>query len=396
MANILNGFLDNLVSGASNPKGTFGDYKHAARLYVDDAFRLAPKTKYLYHVVLSLSSEAQALVPNLVERHRNEINLLVKGVDLPSYSVNTVTKNMYNRKKNLQTTLEYEPININFHDDNFGITSTLMQYYYRYYYNDGNQGSKPGAYDARNTYKGDTSHKYRYGLDAGSSTPFFTKITIYQMSRHAYISYTLVNPIVTSFGHDTMDQSDSQGISENTMQVAYEAVFYDSGQTGEDSPPGFAKEHYDPTPSPLTIQGGGTQSLLGQGGILSGISNVANDIATGNVGLGTILNAANTFGNAKGLSAEGLREEGLNVFKSAIQQAAKDQAGNSSGYSFPKNTGSGGFFQKLEAFGGAVNTSASNYAQRIQGAVETGKANSKVSNSDLTNVDAAGRVRGGL
>lgn len=396
MANILNGFLDNLAGGLLNPKGAFGDYKHAARLYVDDAFRLSPKTKYLYHVVLSISDEAQKLVPNLVQRHRNEINLLVKGVDLPSYSVNTTTKNMYNRKKNVQTSLEYDPINITFHDDNFGITSTLMQYYYRYYYNDGNQGSRPGAYDSRNTYKGDTAHKYRYGLDAGSKTPFFNKITIYQMARHQYISYTLVNPIVTTFGHDSMDQTDAAGLSENTMQIAYEAVFYDSGATGEDSPPGFAKEHYDTTPSPLTIQGGGTQSLLGQGGILSGISSVANDIATGSVNLGTILNAANTFGNAKALSAEGLRQEGLSVFSAAIQQAAKDKGAGGSGYNFPKNTGKGGFFQKILATGGAVNAAAKNYAQKVEGAKAQAIASEKAANADLSDLDAAGKVRGGL
>ena len=35
MANKLNGFLDNLKSGALSPKGNLGDFAHAARLYVD-------------------------------------------------------------------------------------------------------------------------------------------------------------------------------------------------------------------------------------------------------------------------------------------------------------------------------------------------------------------------
>ena len=39
MANKLNGFLDNVVSGALSPKGNLGDFAHAARLYVDDAHR---------------------------------------------------------------------------------------------------------------------------------------------------------------------------------------------------------------------------------------------------------------------------------------------------------------------------------------------------------------------
>ena len=46
MANKLNGFLDNVVSGALSPKGNLGDFSHAARLYVDDAHRLSPKHKF--------------------------------------------------------------------------------------------------------------------------------------------------------------------------------------------------------------------------------------------------------------------------------------------------------------------------------------------------------------
>ena len=61
------------------------------------------------------------------QRLKLELNMLVKAVDLPKFSVQTVTKNMYNRKKNLQTTLEYDPVNITFHDDNLGLTTTLME-----------------------------------------------------------------------------------------------------------------------------------------------------------------------------------------------------------------------------------------------------------------------------
>ena len=72
MANILNGFLDNLVSGTLNPKGSMADFQHASRLYTDDAFRLAPKSKYLYHVVLEMSSAATKNLPQLDQRHKNE------------------------------------------------------------------------------------------------------------------------------------------------------------------------------------------------------------------------------------------------------------------------------------------------------------------------------------
>ena len=46
MANILTPFLDNLKSGVLEPKGNLGDFAHAARLYVDDSFRLAIKRNF--------------------------------------------------------------------------------------------------------------------------------------------------------------------------------------------------------------------------------------------------------------------------------------------------------------------------------------------------------------
>ena len=182
MANIFSGFLDNLVNGALSPKGDMADYTHAARLYTDDNFRLAPKQKFLYHVTLNLNENViNKILPGWVQRHSNEVNMLVKSVDMPKFNIQTETKNKYNRKKNLQTSLEYDPVNITFHDDNLGITTMLMEAYYRYYYADGGHYADgvSAPYSPRNTYKGAEDHKYRYGFDNDSVDPFFNKITIF-------------------------------------------------------------------------------------------------------------------------------------------------------------------------------------------------------------------------
>jgi len=53
------------------------DFQHASRLYRESDLRLAPKTKFLYHVVFNINSNA---LKNLgfKYRHQNEINMLVK------------------------------------------------------------------------------------------------------------------------------------------------------------------------------------------------------------------------------------------------------------------------------------------------------------------------------
>ena len=380
MANILNGFLNNVLQGATNPKGNLGDYQHAARLFTDDGMRLAPKTKFLYHVVFELSASAQKVIPQLDQRHKQEINMLVKSADLPKFSIQTATKNMYNRKKNLQTSIEYDPVNITFHDDNMGLTTTLMEAYYRYYYRDGNyrsEGISP-PYNPRNTYQGKELQNYRYGLDNDHTEPFFNKITIFQMARHEYLGYTLVNPLITGLTHDQMDSADNSTPSQNQISVAYEAVFYSRGPVGENSPKGFATAHYDKTPSPLTIGGGGTNSLFGGGGVIGGISDVLGDIAGGQFNLGTALTAFNTFKNAKSLSKEGLREEGFNILKRTVTNIGREGVSGLGNISIPKQSGNGGTASTTSTVGGTVNTTSALYQDKILQAAAKNSSNGPV------------------
>ena len=45
------------------------------------------------------------------------------------------------------------------------------------------------------------------------------------MSRHRYTCFTLVNPIISEWAHDTMENASSDAV-QNTMQVQYETVWY--------------------------------------------------------------------------------------------------------------------------------------------------------------------------
>ena len=349
MANILNGFLNNVLQGATNPGGNLKDYQHAARLFTDDAFRLAPKTKFLYHVVFELSASAQKVVPQLDQRHKNEINMLVKSADLPKFSVQTATKNMYNRKKNLQTSIEYDPVNITFHDDNMGLTTTLMEAYYRYYYRDGNYAAvqpagapETGAsIEAYNRGSQFNDKQFRYGFDNDSGLPFFDSITISQMARKSYTAFTLINPIISGWQHDTMDNSVSDTVS-NTMTLDYETVHYSRGTVGKGGPKGFSEEHYDKTPSPNSLMGGGASSLLGVGGVLAGGMSVLGDISNDGVTFGTVLTAANTLQNAGNLTQGGIGGELLGSAIDTIGKTTGIDVSGVAGVITPNGGGGGG------------------------------------------------------
>ena len=365
MANFLNGFLDNVVSGALNPKGSLGDYAHGSRLFVDDSHRLSPKVKFLYHVSFNINPDAAAVIPQLREKHMNELNMLVKTAQLPAYNIQTDVKHQYNRKKIVQKRIDYQPIQITLHDDNMGVTTAMWEAYYRYYYRDGNYAktTPDGSPDTGGTEidpynrSGMFGRKvYRYGFDNDSSSPFFNSITISQMARKKYTSFTLVNPIIASWQHDTMDNSASDVVA-NTMTIEYETVHYSRGAIGKGGPKGFAEEHYDKTPSPNSLSGGGASSLLGLGGVLAGGYGVLDDITGGTANFGTVLKAANVLQNAGGLNAAGVGQELLGSAIGDIGKKAGIDVSGVAGVAFPKG-GGGGNLATIASAAGVVGVGA--------------------------------------
>lgn len=238
----------------SDPNTVLRDWQHAADLFNVDQFRLAPKHDFLFHVAFGINTAA---VPNvaLVQKYGQEINMMVKSIDLPNYQVSTDMLNQYNRKKIVQYQYKPQEIQIKFHDDNMGLINQLWQAYYSYYYADPRSATVPGAY-ARNATQSSNYIPSNYGLDNGSTAPFFNYIKIYQMARHEYVLYQLVNPIITSFNHNRVSY-DSNKTREFDMKIMYEAVAYNVGAVDPNLDPaggveGFGQSHYDYGPSPLS------------------------------------------------------------------------------------------------------------------------------------------------
>ena len=234
------------------------DSQTAARLFVDDGFRLAPKHSFLFHVAFNINPAA-VKTQELIDRHRNEIGMLVKSVDLPSFEIQSDDLNQYNRHKVAQYRHKFNAININFHDDNMGLINQMWQNYYAYYYTDSTAAQDKANYQ-RNATRNYSTIRSTYGLDNNSTFPFFNYISIYQMARHEYVGYKLINPIITKWNHNKLDYSVGNKTHENSMTISFESVAYSNGSVTQGDPEGFAQEHYDQTPSPLTNPGGLTSA----------------------------------------------------------------------------------------------------------------------------------------
>jgi hypothetical protein len=332
------GFFENLLQGAA---GTFfgsdflRDYTHASKTFRPNAYQNAPKFKFLFHVYFQLNPTG------LPEAN---YGLLVKTVKLPSFTFDVATLNQYNRKRLIQSKIKYDPVNITFHDDNGNTIRRLWKGYYNYYYADGTRpqvvfagarganpqsqlngggGSSPATdatYNNRTQYQPSITGNESWGYQGGTSDPtgqkipFFKNITVFGFNQHNFVAYTLINPIITSFSHDTYDYNQGSGIMEHQMTLDYETVVYNEGAIDGKSPgnivTGFGDPaNYDRTLSPIA-RPGSNASILGQGGLVDGVGGAIDALSNGNI-LGAVQAAGTTYNTFKNKNL-------LNIAKSEV------------------------------------------------------------------------------
>ena len=320
----INNFLKGFQDGLPGMK----DYRHASRLFIDDNYKLMPKQKFLFHVVFS--TDETLFFNGFNQNERYELNMLVKACDLPKYNMSVEEKVQYNKKMYAATRIAYEPVNITFHDDHADTVNAFWKKYYEYHIADSVSlnsdlaisTTKDDAYDGI-----DKKKITKFGMDtpAVRKKPYLKNIEIFVLHKQRFTSMTLVNPVIGSFSHDNLDAADGAGVLQNTMQILYETVIYKSGLINKNNVPGFATIHYDKEPSPLTVLGGGTNSIFGPGGVVDGIGSVIRNVQSGNI-LGAILSASNTYNNAKKIKKGAVKEELKGIAKEGVLEIGK-QAG---------------------------------------------------------------------
>ena len=321
--------INNFLKGFTNGLPGMKDYRHASRLFLDDNYKLAPKNKFLFHVVFDIDDEVAIKNNVLSHNEKFELNMLVKSCDLPKFNMNVEERVQYNKKIYPGTRVTYDAVNIAFHDDHADTVNAFWKKYFEYHIADPvtianrQMATKDDYYDTNRVIT-------RWGKDTPveKRKPFLRGIEIFVLHKKRFTSFTLVNPVIGTFNHDTLDVADGGGVLQNTMSIFYETVFYSAGviQKGN-QPRGFATIHYDHEPSPLSVMGRGTTSIFGPGGIVDGVGSVIRDVSTGNFNLGTVLTGINTYNNAKKIKAkEAVKEELKGIVKDGVLQMGK-QAG---------------------------------------------------------------------
>jgi hypothetical protein len=325
------------------------DYRHASKIFRSGGYENAPRFKFLFHVYFNLNTSQIPRLRNIFSSpDQSTIGLLVKTVDLPKYKVSVDTMNQYNRKRLVQSKIEYQPVTVKLHDDGGDLIRTMWYNYFAYYYKDPSQPYRGQAttngtlgvsgnqtngfdYNSRDIYAPDRlandwgyiGESYSDGTTNGKP-PFFKDISIYGFNQHKFVEYVLINPMITDWSHDNYDYDSGDGVMENTMTINFETVKYYTGAIGGVRPDtnvqGFGDpNYYDQETSPLS-RPGGTRSVIGRGGILDTGVGIIQDVQAGSVAgvVGAVQKAGRIYETTK-TSKPSIKEEVLGCAKTVLR-----------------------------------------------------------------------------
>lgn len=283
---------------SNNHYTTLRDYQHASKIFRPNNSSLLPKSKNWFHIFFELDpaviTAVNAALSTADANYRinwNPDNLPILGVlakttKLPGFKFDVKKNNQYNRWSLTTTKVSYDPVEVTFWDDTVDTIRGFWYAYYQYMIQDPtyvnfqaaqSQGIavpyqwSPSIPNLETLYSTPSTWGVNYGLDTVSTSgsafnktnPFLRTVRIYQFNRQTnsdpsvgpqYTEYVLVNPVISSFDHDTVDFSSSDYM-QNRMSIEFETVLYNSGLVQDDeiaSWDAVLQRFFDNTPSPLS------------------------------------------------------------------------------------------------------------------------------------------------
>ncbi len=170
-----------------------------------------------------------------IEELRTRMGSLVRTADFPQIEFKTQTLNEYNRKKIVNTGVEYQPVTIRVVDTASNAWLTILMKYFAYHYmnprNKGNTGDRDmdnssnitGAEMIASQFgAGSPFDSNKAGYNINYNPHFFERIDYVLYHAQKGTQYSLFNPVLTGFTHTPLDYASNE-LMEFTMTFQYES-----------------------------------------------------------------------------------------------------------------------------------------------------------------------------
>lgn len=189
---------------------------------------LFPRTKFQFMCLWEIGGAESGSVSTIPMAR-------IQSVSMPGHTSRVSAQNQYNKKRLIQTGIDYSPVSMRVYDDRDAQVERFLKNASEYYYA-GLMGNSPAKFTedivSENFSGSGTSNT---GFVLRNSRYYFTslKIVRFNTSRDANI-IILRNPIISNIDGDTLDYGDSSPV-QYTLQIQYEGYHIKSD-------PGLATE----------------------------------------------------------------------------------------------------------------------------------------------------------
>lgn len=167
---------------------------------------------------------------------RVRMSSLVRAADLPQVEFKTQTMNEYNKKKIVNTGIEYQPVTIRVVDTASNAWLQIIMKYFAYHYMNPRNKTQTGNRDINSTTNfeggldfigsqfgaGSPFDSNKYGYNPNLNANFFERIDYVLYHAQKGVQYSLLNPVMTGFTHTPIDYASNE-LMEFTMTFQYES-----------------------------------------------------------------------------------------------------------------------------------------------------------------------------
>lgn len=166
----------------------------------------------------------------LSSRWPNGVSFKVHNVERPRISFKNMVANQYNKKRVVQSGVEYQPISIKFYDTYNDEVLRFVQEYTQFYYGDFNNPASSAwrhdIVDAEMEKGVGVWGMYHNPSEEADNSYFFDKIEIYSFGNGEFTRWDIVKPKMIDISPDAFDYSDGNTPSELSITFAYEGVIW--------------------------------------------------------------------------------------------------------------------------------------------------------------------------
>jgi len=167
---------------------------------------------------------------------RVRMSSLVRTADMPQVEFQTQTMNEYNKKKIINTGVQYQPVTIRVVDTASNAWLQIIMKYFAYHYMNPRNKANQGDRDVNNVNIGEGGLDFigsqfgaggpfdsnKYGYNPNLNPNFFERIDYVLYHAQKGVQYSLINPVMTGFTHTPIDYASNE-LMEFTMTFQYEA-----------------------------------------------------------------------------------------------------------------------------------------------------------------------------